>query len=645
MITETVPANTTFDEANTTTNWTCEDILPGSACTLDVGTVTGGGGGSADFAVKVDDPLTPGVLQIDNTAEIGDDGSNGPDPNPNDNSHSISTSVTRVDLQITKDDLGVTVTPGDTINYQLTYANAGDQLASGVTITETVPANTTFNSGASSGDWSCADDSPGGTPCILLIGAVAGNGGGDQVDFAVDVDYPVAAGVGQIDNTAEIGDDGSSGADQNPNDNSDSDSTPVDATPDLQITKDNGGVTVLPGDTIAYTLSFTDPGAQNATGVFITEVVPVNTTFDSEASTDGWSCEDVSAGSECVFEYGELAGAGGWDQVNFVVDVDRRLNAPTRIINSATIEDDGNNGVDPTPDDNSDSTTTNALPPSAVTDGSFCIFDRDPDLEGQQFRLVFTPDLKDMPNYKLPASNPGQQFYNVFYTGSGPTTFDISVPYPYVTQGAVPVHVYSAVLLTTIDGLDCFVPDPSSLIYTSDQQIVLGDYNGGGFGSTASIKLDNVPVPGKFVYVLIHLDYGLKGTHGYLPDSSDNAWDVNATEILLPNLANHTFMVSGSQNDSQTVQNINAFKRIPGIAGLVTNNSSSNPMVGVQVEIYDPQGGLLGTVYTDQDGWYQFVYKHRGRPAFYSVILPDHSKSLQVKLKGNGFAEANITVD
>jgi hypothetical protein len=63
-----------------------------------------------------------------------------------------------------------------------------------------------------------------------------------------------------------------------------------------------------------------------------------------------------------------------------------------------------------------------------------------------QFRLVYTPDVKSFPAYKLPASNPGQTFYNVLAEGVPGSTVTVSmdIPYPYETVGGKPVHVYDA---------------------------------------------------------------------------------------------------------------------------------------------------------------------------------------------------------
>src|SRR4029079_14192807 len=114
--------------------------------------------------------------------------------------------------------------------------------------------------------------------CTLAIGAVAGGGAGAAVTFAVTVDDPIAAGVTQLSNTASIADDGANGADPTPGNNSASDTTPVTAVPDLALTKSDGGASVAPGGTVAYTLSYSNGGHVGATGVVLHEMVPVNTT-------------------------------------------------------------------------------------------------------------------------------------------------------------------------------------------------------------------------------------------------------------------------------------------------------------------------------------------------------------------------------
>jgi uncharacterized repeat protein (TIGR01451 family) len=93
VITETVPANTTFNSAASTSGWVCEDGNAGSSCTFNLGEVANSDSGSVNFAATVDDPLPADVTEISNTAEIGDDGSGGVDSEPDNNTASVYTTI------------------------------------------------------------------------------------------------------------------------------------------------------------------------------------------------------------------------------------------------------------------------------------------------------------------------------------------------------------------------------------------------------------------------------------------------------------------------------------------------------------------------------------------------------------------------
>ncbi|MEM9594530.1 MAG: isopeptide-forming domain-containing fimbrial protein [Acidobacteriota bacterium] len=386
VLTETVPANTTsatnagWEVAPVGSGTPCDAQPAGTVCVLTVGAVPVGGGGSASFAVTVDNPLAAGVDQVENTVSIADDGANGPDPNPGNNGDTEPTPVDAApDLAITKDDGGATATPGDTIPYTLAYENLGPQDATGVVLTETVPADTTSaaNPGwevAPVGSGTPCDAQPAATTCVFAVGNLAAGASGSAT-FAVVVDDPLAAGVTEIDNAVTIGDDGANGPDPDPGNNDDDDQTPVDAVPDLAIVKDDGGVTAAPGDTVTYTLAYSNVGDQGATGVVLTDTVPVHTV---SATNPGWEvatvgsgtpCDVQPAGTVCVLAVGAVA-AGDGGSATFAVTVDNPLpDGVEEVTNTASVADDGANGPDPNPDNNSDPDTTpvDAAPDLTVT--------------------------------------------------------------------------------------------------------------------------------------------------------------------------------------------------------------------------------------------------------------------------------------
>ena len=101
----------------------------------------------------------------------------------------------------------------------------GNADATGVIVTELVPANTTFNAGASTGGWVCLPNGNAGGLCTIAIGTVSGNGGGGSLVFAVDVDNPTNTTI--ISNNVSITTDGNNGADTNLGNNVAFDTTPV----------------------------------------------------------------------------------------------------------------------------------------------------------------------------------------------------------------------------------------------------------------------------------------------------------------------------------------------------------------------------------------------------------------------------------
>jgi uncharacterized repeat protein (TIGR01451 family) len=261
--------------------------------------------------------------------------------------------TTPPDLQISKNDGVTSVTPGGTITYTLTYTNKSGT-ANNTVITETVPANTTFVPAASTAGWVCTPNNNAGSTCTLDIGDLINNTGGSAT-FVVTIANPLPAGVATITNTVQIGDDGTNDPDQNPGDNSDTELTSVNAAPDLQINKDDAGLTINPGGTITYTLTYTNAGNQNATGVVLTETLPLYTSFNS-ATPAGW--HQVGATNQYTYSVGNLD-VGPSQAITFVVTVDSSPpDGVTNISNTAQIGDDKTNGADGNSSNNSDTETT-----------------------------------------------------------------------------------------------------------------------------------------------------------------------------------------------------------------------------------------------------------------------------------------------
>jgi uncharacterized repeat protein (TIGR01451 family)/fimbrial isopeptide formation D2 family protein len=357
VLTETVPANTRFTAAASTPGWSCADgSAPGTRCELTIGSLSLTPG-TAVFAVQVDSALGPAVTEIVNEVAISDDGLENDPTAPIIPSTDQAQEITPIggafpQLTIDKDDGGIGVTPGQRYGYRISYANIGNQAATGVVITETVPDDVVFSATASApARWSCPDGSPPGTVCSIVVPLLPAQTT-EQLSFGLDVLFPAAAGRDLIVNSVAITDDGGNSA--TPSTDSDADDTPLIASPDIFVNKTPDVAETNVNESIVYSAEYGNQGNQDSTGVIVREVVPVGSTFNAaDSAPTNWSCADGAVeGSVCEFLAGDVA-VGAVGMLTFAIDV---VGIPDdrEIRNVIDANDDGANGADPVPDNNTD---------------------------------------------------------------------------------------------------------------------------------------------------------------------------------------------------------------------------------------------------------------------------------------------------
>jgi hypothetical protein len=260
--------------------------------------------------------------------------------------------------------------------------------------------------------------------------------------------------------------------------------------------------------------------------------------------------------------------------------------------------------------------------PGVVTNSMLCDF-------GESFRLIFTPDVKyytsSTPAYKLSDSNPGQFFYNVFQTG-GTGTVTLTLPFPFVTQGATPIHVYSSLTAYTSNGQTCL--QPTGEIKNYNTQVTLSSYvPANTYGATKTVTLTGLPTSG-FMYINIHLDYGLEKLNGWIKSGANANYNltINPTmpKVNIVNNTKHTF-TSSIANSTDWIYNANEFKKVKGFGGLVyikTGMANNLPVYegleGATVQLWKGST-LIETMTTDVNGWYLSAYVHKGTTTTYTV--------------------------
>jgi uncharacterized repeat protein (TIGR01451 family) len=304
----------------------------GGTVTVNVGNLADGASATATILVTID-PGTRGT--ITNTAVVS---GNQPDPNLSNNTATVNTLVSaEADLAIVKSASPNPVIAGNSLSYTLTASDLGPSDATGVTITDTLPAGVTYVSAASSQG---AVTQSGGTVTVnvgnLGLGATA------TATILVTVNPSTR---GNITNTAVV-----SGNEPDPNmaNNTSSATTQVNPLDDLSITKTASASSVTIGAFLTYTLTASNSGPSDGTGVLITDALPANLTYDSAQSTLGTVRE---SGGTITVDVGTLA-AGATDTVTIVVTV---ASGTTSFTNTANIS---GNEPETTLDNNSASVTT-----------------------------------------------------------------------------------------------------------------------------------------------------------------------------------------------------------------------------------------------------------------------------------------------
>lgn len=342
---------------DTATNVIVTDSLPPLGATYNAVLSTPGGilvgntltytlpslavGGSATFTVTLDIAavVPAGLNQLLNGVTVSHDDI---DPTPlNNSANDIDTLNAAPDLVAAKDDGLASVVPGQVFTYTLTTRNVGNQDATGVVLTDTLPPNTTFVAASDGGTLS-------GNTVTWAIGSIAG-GNTQTVTRTVTVrlNNSVPAGVVSLTNTAVVADDGTNGPDPTPGDNTATDTDRLPATPDLVVAKTDGVPVASPGQFLVYTITVQNVGNQDATGVVVSDTIPSLTTF--VAASDGGT---FSNGVVTYPAFNLAAGATATRQVT--VQMTQTIPQGTaNITNTVTATDDGTNGPDPTPTNNS----------------------------------------------------------------------------------------------------------------------------------------------------------------------------------------------------------------------------------------------------------------------------------------------------
>jgi len=192
------------------------------------------------------------------------------------------------DWSMSMDDDPDPVWAGQTVTYTINYQNMGDGTGTGVTILDTIPANTTYLSSTGGGNYD-------GQRVVWTLGAIPPRGSG-SISLTLRVNSPLADGTVII-NVAHIT------CDQEV-ETSVSQSLTVQAAPAWTFNLFESPDPVAAGASLTYSIFYDNTGSDQATGVVVVDTIPTHTTYVSNTgggSYDGqrviWNLGTISAGT------------------------------------------------------------------------------------------------------------------------------------------------------------------------------------------------------------------------------------------------------------------------------------------------------------------------------------------------------------
>jgi uncharacterized repeat protein (TIGR01451 family) len=336
-----LPADGTFVVANATVG--ANPTLAGSTVTSNIGTLTSGS------TAQVTIVITPNAAALPSVSSTATVTGQTPDTVLANNTASATTTVTSLaDVGLTLAG-PATVPVGGTLSYTLKVKANGPNDASGVVLTDTLPAGVTFVSATSTL----------GGPVTDANGVVTANIGtlpNGASDTVVIVVTPTAAAAATITNSATVT---TQSTDTNLSNNSQSLNTSVTPVASVAVALVASTSSVPVGQSLIYIATVTNNGPSAASAVTLTDALPPGLSFVSASASNGTT--PTVSGSTVTAALGAMAsGATASVQIN----VTPNQAAVPSVTNSVSVSSTANN---PNPAGATASATTTITPTDVLT--------------------------------------------------------------------------------------------------------------------------------------------------------------------------------------------------------------------------------------------------------------------------------------
>jgi uncharacterized repeat protein (TIGR01451 family) len=297
-VTLPLPGSTTFVSASAPAGWIATTPAVGSNGNVTFSDVSLAVGGSATFTVvaKVD----IGVINDSTLTATATASSATTDPVLGNNTATATTlAKSGADLQLALSDSPVPVIAGTNLTYTIEVGNNGPLDAENVTITDALPAGTTFVSLTSPAGWSATTPAVGANGTVTITNPLFANAGSAIFTLVAKVGSNVVSGT-TLSNTAAVS---STTVDIIPANNSAAATTAVTTQADLVIDISGTPATAPKGSNVTYQVTLINHGPSDASTVAASVSLLPQMTFVSVNAPAGWTIATPPVGSSGTIDF------------------------------------------------------------------------------------------------------------------------------------------------------------------------------------------------------------------------------------------------------------------------------------------------------------------------------------------------------
>lgn len=303
-ITDNLPAGLTVAALPTGTGWNCSATVVGSSAATCTSTTVIAAASTSPNPITLTVVVSAAAFAaspVTNVANI----SGGGEPAFNNGNNSVN-DVTTIngapDLTITKTHTGNFTRGSTTSAYTITVTNSGTAATSGtVTVTDTVPAGLTPTAptGTVNG-WTCGI--AGQVVTCTRANALAAGASYPVIPVTVTVSQTAA---NNVTNSVTV----SGGGDNSAGNNTATDPTTIVSSADLSLTKTANNSAPLINQNVTFTITVTNAGPTNATGITVRDQLPAGLSFISatpsaayNSATGVWTVGPINSGANATLQ-------------------------------------------------------------------------------------------------------------------------------------------------------------------------------------------------------------------------------------------------------------------------------------------------------------------------------------------------------